>query len=116
MITRNLKINESSSLILLGPRQCGKSTWVKAFLKVRPALTIDLLSTSLFRKYKLNPESFYAEALYQIQENKIRYFFIDEIQKIPELLNEVHRLIEEKRDCLFILSGSSASSHLFIVF
>ncbi|WP_457566683.1 ATP-binding protein [Caldithrix abyssi] len=48
------------------------------------------------------------EAIEKIIKEKIRYIFIDEIQRIPLLLNEVHYLIEEFPGCQFIMTGSSA--------
>lgn len=95
-------------MILLGPRQCGKSTWIQSLLVNEKYFIVDLLSISIYKKYKINAEVFFDEMLYQIKEKKIEIIFVDEIQKIPELLNEIHRLIELKLNCSFILSGSSA--------
>lgn len=92
----------NSSILLLGPRGTGKSTFVKTELE--PDLTIDLLKSTEFRQLSRNP-SFLEEMVGHLKEKQT--VFIDEVQKIPELLDEVHRLIENNQ-LKFILSGSSA--------
>jgi predicted AAA+ superfamily ATPase len=92
-----------SSFFLFGPRGTGKTSWTKATFP--NALFFDLLSMSTYLEFLQNPS---------ILEEKIPKGFddwivIDEIQKIPDLLNEVHRLIESRR-YRFILTGSSARS------
>jgi len=92
-----------SSFFLLGPRGTGKTSWGRG--EFPEALVFDLLSTSVYIEFLQNPS---------ILEEKIPKGFddwivIDEIQKIPDLLNEVHRLIESHR-YRFILTGSSARS------
>lgn len=109
MYKRILNINQvldRKSLFLLGPRQSGKSTFLKK--NYPKAFTVDLLKTKDFLKYKTNPSSFGEEIEYQIKHHQQNLFVIDEIQKIPELLDEVHRLIEEYKNSRFILTGSSA--------
>lgn len=91
-----------TSILLFGPRGTGKSTYVKEVLK--PDLTIDLLQSKFQRALSINP-SHLEELTGHLKESQV--VFIDEIQKIPELLDEVHRLIEEKK-LTFILTGSSA--------
>lgn len=88
--------------MLLGPRGIGKSTFVRESIK--PDLTIDLLHNTTYRQLHLEPS--------RIEElvghlNRGQVVFVDEVQKIPELLDEVHRLIEA-RGLLFFLTGSSA--------
>jgi uncharacterized protein len=89
-------------MMLLGPRGTGKSTFVKEVLK--PYLTIDLLHNKTFRALQLNPSSL-EELVGHVKPSQC--VFIDEVQKIPELLDEVHRLIENL-GLQFILTGSSA--------
>jgi predicted AAA+ superfamily ATPase len=48
------------------------------------------------------------EVLTALENNKVSYVIIDEVQKVPQLLDEIHSLIESSVDCTFILSGSSA--------
>jgi len=95
------KIKES--FFLFGPRGTGKSTWLT--MSYPDALIIDLLSTSTFRTITANPER-----LIELVEGNpdIKTFIIDEVQKVPVILSVVHKLIEEKKDKQFILTGSSA--------
>ncbi len=88
---------------LFGPRGTGKSTWLKEHHA--DALWINLLEPTLYRKYAARPESL-MEILYA--DSKIKNIIIDEVQRLPELLNIVHLLIEEKKGWRFILTGSSA--------
>ncbi len=90
------------SFFLFGPRGVGKSTWVAECLS--PDLKVDLLSHQTFLKLQNEPS--HLEALTAFLKKK-SWVFIDEIQKLPTLLDEVHRLIEG-RDLRFILTGSSA--------
>jgi predicted AAA+ superfamily ATPase len=91
-----------TSFFLLGPRGTGKTTLLKQ-LSMAEA-NINLLESHRFRSLTANPELIYEE-LCLLKPNS--WVIIDEIQRIPELLNEVHRLIE---DChlKFALTGSSA--------
>lgn len=92
----------SSSMLILGARGVGKSTFVRQQLK--PDLEIDLLHTQTRRALLLNPSSL-EERVAHLKSGQT--VFIDEVQKIPELLDEVHRLIESRK-LKFILTGSSA--------
>ena len=90
------------TFLLLGPRGTGKSTWLETEF---PTLQkFDFLDTQLVLKYSMNPGRFYEE-LKSLRPGT--WIVVDEIQKVPSLLNEVHRLIE-KHKLKFILSGSSA--------
>ncbi|NIM18386.1 MAG: AAA family ATPase [Candidatus Aminicenantes bacterium] len=90
------------SFFLFGPRGVGKSTWLKKTMG--DALFLDLLDSSLYLELSRNPMNLEALAG-NIPEGS--WIVIDEIQKIPTLLDEVHRLMEEKR-WRFALCGSSA--------
>jgi predicted AAA+ superfamily ATPase len=90
------------SILLFGPRGTGKSTWIREHFSNVP--TYDLLNTTESLRLSKNPGTFYTEL--QVVD-KGSWVVVDEIQKVPELLDEVHRLIEE-RQLRFILSGSSA--------
>ena len=92
----------NKSTLLLGPRGTGKSTYVKA--EVKPDLFIDLLKTSTYKILQKNPSEV-EDMVAHLKPNQV--VFIDEIQKIPPLLNEVHRLIEDLK-LRFVLTGSSA--------
>ena len=88
------------SHFLLGPRQTGKTSLIRHTLKgVR---LYDLLDTSTYLALSQNPGRIAQELTPQD-----RVVVIDEIQRLPGLLNEVHRLIEE-RGVRFLLTGSSA--------
>jgi predicted AAA+ superfamily ATPase len=91
-----------SSILLLGPRGTGKSTFIKS--EIKPDMIVDLLKQETFRKLSLNP-SHIEEMVAHLESNQT--VLIDEIQKIPQLLDEVHRLIED-RGLVFLLTGSSA--------
>lgn len=88
------------SYFLLGPRQTGKSCLIRhSFHDVR---VYNLLDNNLFLQLSRDPGRLAQEVL---QDDQI--IIIDEIQRLPELLNEVHRIIEEK-GIRFLLTGSSA--------
>ncbi|MBF0484000.1 MAG: ATP-binding protein [Candidatus Omnitrophica bacterium] len=102
-IERQLNLDNilsKKSLFLLGPRQTGKSSLIKHTLK--NAIVYDLLDSSVFLELSQNPD----RLSQQIISNK-KVVVIDEIQRLPVLLNEVPRLIEEK-GAKFLLTGSSA--------
>lgn len=89
------------SLFLFGPRGVGKTTWVQQTFP--QALYFDLLEPGTFNELIARPQEL--EKL--IPQDFSNWIIIDEIQRIPELLNQVHRLIE-LRKYKFILTGSSA--------
>ena len=104
MYPRILSLTEiqDDSLFLWGARQTGKSTLLKAlFPKAR---YYDLLNANLFRSLSRNP-SLLREQLMLLPSDSI--VIIDEVQKVPELLDEVHWLIQNQ-GLHFILCGSSA--------
>lgn len=90
------------AMFLFGGRQTGKSTLLKE--RFPKAVYIDLLKSDVRNRFKQHPEEF--------RESLMRYppetlVIVDEIQKVPDLLDEVHWLMVEK-GLWFILSGSSA--------
>ena len=101
MYSRLIKSPENKSFFLFGPRGTGKTTWVKQSFP--NAVYIDLLESRLFNDLLADPQ----RLVNFIPNNFNDWIIIDEVQKIPELLNEVHRLIE-KHKYKFILTGSSA--------
>jgi predicted AAA+ superfamily ATPase len=92
----------SRSFFLFGPRGVGKSTWLKSSLP--QAMYIDLLESGLYLELSRAPERL-ESMIGNNGENT--WIIIDEIQRVPDLLNEVHRLIE-KKPWRFALCGSSA--------
>ncbi|MCK5681102.1 ATP-binding protein [bacterium] len=102
MFTRKLNKIESSAF-LLGPRGTGKSTWIKKNYQDN-TVVYDLLNTTELIRLSRDPALLYRETAHLPSGS---WVIVDEIQKVPALLNEVHRIIEEKK-IKFILSGSSA--------
>jgi len=100
MISRNLKPIPNNSFFLFGPRGTGKTFWLRHTFK--SAIYIDLLEYRVFKELLADPQRL-SEF---IPKNCNNWVIIDEIQKIPSLLDEVHRLIE-KNNLKFILTGSS---------
>ena len=109
MIQRLLKPHRSSSFFLFGARGCGKSTFVlKQFLPPLEAsqfLLLDLLDPEQEDRYARNPKLLERELDSMAKPPK--WIVIDEVQRVPRLLDLAHRLIESK-GCRFILTGSSA--------
>ena len=96
MITRIINLPfKRNSVFLFGPRQVGKSTLVRHLLAEEEHIEIDLLKGDAFFKYKSNPSRLRTECEFLAKEREQFYVFIDEIQKCPELLDEVHHLIEQ---------------------
>lgn len=95
------------SLLFLGPRQTGKSTYLR---KTFPNSTLfDLLDPELFRDLNKSPLLLKELIQHQTSESRTKNpVIIDEIQKLPELLDVVHSIIEEDKSIRFILTGSSA--------
>ncbi len=100
-VTRLLRLPDRS-FFLFGPRGVGKTTWLREVLP--DASYFDLLDSSLYLELSQKPGNLEA-MVGDLQENS--WVVIDEIQKIPGLLDEVHRLMETK-GWRFALCGSSA--------
>ncbi len=94
---------KKKSFFLLGPRGTGKSSLIQKTLGDE-AYIIDLLHSVSYTRLLENPSQL--ESMIALQSDK-KIIVIDEIQRVPELLNEVHRLIEKKK-CHFLMTGSSA--------
>jgi predicted AAA+ superfamily ATPase len=95
------------SFMLLGPRQTGKSTLICSLLPDQSWI-VDLLKTDEFLKYSQNPSQLRLDATFQISKNHVTTIFIDEIQRLPELLNEIQSLLSLYPQTRFIVTGSSA--------
>lgn len=94
----------SRSVMLLGPRQVGKSTLLAS---LGPDLTINLASPADFRAYVAEPERLEREL--RAAPQRVRTVLLDEVQKVPALLDAVQVLLDERpRRFRFLLSGSSA--------
>lgn len=101
MYTRLLQ-KPKSSILLLGPRGTGKSTWINRHFG--DAVSYDLLDTREALRLERNPHVLFNEVQGLPPGS---WVVLDEVQKVPALLDEVHRLIES-RGLHFILCGSSA--------
>lgn len=106
MFNRNLTLPEpgTETFFLWGPRQTGKTTLLKE--TYGDARWIDLLKSEEFRRYVIRPELLRQE-IEAAPLHPGQQIVIDEVQKVPALLDEVHWLIEN-RDLHFALCGSSA--------
>lgn len=104
MFVRYPQLNKETdmSIFLFGARQTGKSTLLRS--QFPNSVFIDLLDSELRMRFQRKPS-----LLYDMLKDKTlgTLVVIDEIPEVPELLNEVHRLISEK-GLLFVLCGSSA--------
>jgi len=92
------------SVLLLGPRQVGKSTLLGA---LEPDWSLNLASPGTFRDYISHPERFETEL--RSAKPEVRTVLLDEVQRVPALLDSVQVLLDEKPGRYrFLLSGSSA--------
>ena len=100
----NLPPSGTETFFLWGPRQAGKSTLLRQ--RYPDARLVDLLKTDDFRRYATRPELLRQE-LEAERPAPDRQVVIDEVQRVPALLDEVHWLIENRGLC-FAMCGSSA--------
>ncbi len=100
---RSFQAPEKESFFLFGPRGTGKTSFLKQ--NYPHALWVDLLDPGEERLFSMHPELL-RERLDANSAQK--HVVIDEVQKIPKILDIVHGLIEEKKDVQFILTGSSS--------
>ncbi len=101
-----LPLLEKKSLFLLGPRATGKSFLIKQQL-AKQSMVLNLLQSELYLRLSAQPWELEPIIDAGLEKNKSNIIVIDEIQKVPLLLDEVHRLIESRR-LRFLLTGSSA--------
>lgn len=104
MIDRAINLSKSRSFFLFGARGTGKTSLLQQEFVGHPGvLYIDLLKPSEEDLYRLYPETL----AHQIEAETFEWVIVDEIQKLPKLLDLVHHAIVNKRQ-KFILTGSSA--------
>lgn len=106
MIERSIRLSARGRWFLFGPRQTGKSTLVQGLLGPKD-LYFNLLPRRDFLNYAKDPGRFREEVLQHSRKHAKFTCAVDEIQRIPPLLDEVHDLIERLK-IRFILTGSSA--------
>lgn len=92
------------SCFIFGPRGTGKSTWIKDNLK--NSMVINLLDEKTLLQYLSNPG--HIKEVVLGNEKHCDTFVVDEIQKIPQMLDSIHDLIETNKKLRFVLTGSSA--------
>lgn len=102
---RLLQLPLARNFFLFGARNTGKSTLLKNIFAKKDSLWLDLLNPDLENRYARDPISFKQEIL--ALDDNVQYVIIDEIQKLPKLLDLVHQLIESTNKT-FVMTGSSA--------
>lgn len=104
---RLLELPRNASFFLFGPRQTGKSTLIKNTFSKTESAYYDLLLSKEYTRLAANPSLLREEV--ESLDKKIKYIIVDEVQRVPELLDEIHFLIENSNiKRYFCLSGSSA--------
>lgn len=103
MYQRLSNLLKSNSFFLFGPRGCGKTSLIKKQFKGLKTLWLDLLEEDLYRQYLIHPEE-----LLQLDYSSYEWIVIDEVQRVPALLNHVHKMLESGVDIKFALTGSSS--------
>lgn len=101
ILGQEFKKNRNQSVLLLGPRQVGKSTLIK---NLKPDLTINLSEEDIFADVTSAPS--YLKN--QIETHQPKTVFIDEVQRFPRLLNSVQAIIDNHSSIRFFITGSSA--------
>lgn len=105
MLDRLIKetlLESPKSILILGPRQVGKSTLINS---LKPDISFNLNDEVTYLDFKSNP----AELTQRLSDQTIRTVFIDEIQRHPSLLNTIQTLLDSKKNLIkFYITGSSA--------
>ena len=101
MFPRSLTYSNNKSFFLFGPRGVGKTEWLRSTFP--DDLYFDLLDARTYSLLLADP----ARLGERVPANYSGWVILDEVQRVPELLNEVHRLIESRK-LRFIMTGSSA--------
>lgn len=105
MLVRSINILKSNSFLLFGARGTGKTKLIEALLPANARLIIDLLDPGEYETFSLNPNEL--QSRLKNLPNSCQWVVIDEVQRVPNLLNIVHQSIE-KTKLKFALTGSSA--------
>jgi predicted AAA+ superfamily ATPase len=118
MIKRHLSLinvlGALESCLLLGPRGVGKTVLCHQFIAgLEDKFVVDLLDRETYQQHVAAPGLFKRAVLSQLKRGRVLTVLVDEVQKIPEILDDVHSVLEEqfrsgKREVRFILTGSSA--------
>ncbi len=105
MIPRLCNVSKSNSFFLFGPRGVGKTTLIKERFPADKALLLNLLDDSLMDQLLLDFSRF--KDIIDSPENHTKSVIVDEVQKLPKVLNIAHLQIQERKR-QFILTGSSS--------
>lgn len=110
MINRLLNPLKQNTFFLFGARGTGKSYLLKRLLPSQRTLTVNLLEPETFEQFALDPSRL--RTAIDGHGSALEWVFIDEVQKLPKLLDLVHSIIEERSTAAaplhFALTGSSA--------
>ena len=106
MVDRIVKPLNNNSFFLFGARGTGKTYLLRRLLDPKTTLEINLLEAEQEERLALEPD--YLHSKIKAFKGELSTVFIDEVQKIPKLLDVVHDVIEKRKDIRFALSGSSA--------
>ena len=101
----DMKLPRKQSAFLWGARKTGKSTYLKE--RFPNSVVYDFLKTDLFFEMSKNPSLLREQLLAKSEAELKEPIILDEVQKVPQVLDEVHWLIENK-GLRFVLCGSSA--------
>jgi predicted AAA+ superfamily ATPase len=104
MIRRICKPSKSNSFFLFGARGTGKSTLLRNQDFLKNSIYIDLLDPDLEELYATKPQELVEQCAANLEK---KWIVIDEVQKVPKLLDLVHQLMESKKQ-KFALTGSSS--------
>ncbi len=108
ILSRLHNLSKSNSYFVFGARGVGKSTLLKSCYPPEKYVWFDLLNRGLFNRLVQSPELFVSMIEEEQKKDSFQnWVIVDEIQKIPELLDAVHLLIEST-NIKFVLTGSSA--------
>ena len=103
-------LDKKQSVLILGPRGSGKSYYINHLLKpTADKIVFDLLESETYGQLLKNPGFLSKSVGYRLESTENLVVFVDEVQKVLALLDEVHHLIEKfGKRVVFILTGSSA--------
>ncbi len=110
MYDRELKLPlGEQSCFLFGPRQTGKTTLLAMLSDSLPRFEVSLLDTATLLNYSREPGRFRREVAYWAERHPGGIVVVDEIQKLPALLDEIHHLLDSLGgQVTFVMTGSSA--------
>ncbi len=106
MLNRSINLPKTNTFFLFGARQTGKTTLLRKCFSADSTKIFNLLLGEEYTRLIAKPSLFREEVL--ALPATISHVLVDEVQRVPELLNEVHELINQNCPQKFILTGSSA--------